>query len=297
MATIIRDPLVDDNIVDLSPHTKEGRAEIRRRYEAGHLILLRNFRYDLDFKFLNELCFDVEGPPEFMRKLKKFGADKIAQLNPNSTNPLDQFVFASVFGSDAGRLAYYQQQVGSGNAQCDALYESIFPNYSSHKALYTWRFTSTKYENLHWDNFGIPEVFHQVRIFTNIANSPRLWMTSHNIGVYADRIYEKFGLRAFANQMADDLNRHVNTVALGGMKSPCMDRLPKHHIAFEQGDVWLCETRIVCHQIYNGQKAFAAMYFSDPQSMDNPELGFDAIIDDLHKRHVAAASVDAVTHD
>lgn len=291
MATIIRDPQVEDNIVEMDVATAEDRAEIRQRYEAGQLILLRDFRYDLDFKFLDDLSFDVEGPPEYLRKLKKYGGDKIAQLSPTSTNPLDQFVFAAVFGSDAGRLAYYQAQVSSGNAQCDALYASIFPDYRTTRALYTWRFTSTKYENLHWDNFGIPEIFQQVRIFTNIAKSPRLWMTSHNIAKYADSIYDKFGLQAFANRMADDLNRHVNTAALGGMKAPCMDRLPKHHLAFEQGDVWLCETRIVCHQIYHGEKAFASMYFSEPESMDKPELGFDTLIAGLHARHLSGTSV------
>ncbi|MBC2669059.1 hypothetical protein ACFOON_08810 [Novosphingobium piscinae] len=293
MATIIRDPLVEDNIVELDIVTEADRSDIRRRYEAGQLILLRGFRYDLDFKFLDSLCFDVDGPPEFLRKLKKYGGDKIAQLCPESANPLDQFVFAAVFQADAGRLAYYQDQVASGNAQCDALYTSIFPDYRTTKSLYTWRFTSTKYENLHWDNFGIPETFHQVRIFTNIAKSPRLWMTSHHIGHYAESIYDQYDLGALRGRIGDDLNRHVNTVALGGMKAPCMDRLPRHHLAFEQGDVWLCETRIVCHQIYHGEKAFAAMYFSDPASMERPELGFDALIEELHARHLPAHSANS----
>lgn len=289
MATIVRDPLVEDNIVELAVATDEQRAEARRSYEAGRLILLRDVRFDLDYEFLNSLCFDVAGPPDFLRKMKKYGGDKIAQIEADSKNPLDRFVFSSVFAEDAGRLAYYKEQVAAGNAQSDALYSSIFPDYKVTKSIYTWRFTSTKYENLHWDNFGIPEIFQQVRIFTNIARSPRLWMTSHNIIRYAESVYDTFGLAEFAGQAGDDLNRHVNTVALGGMKSPCMDRLPKHHIAFEQGDLWLCETRLLCHQIYHGEKAFAAMYFSDPASMDNPALGFDALINDLHARQRASA--------
>lgn len=285
MATIIRDPLVSDHIVERELRSEEDALEIRRLYEEGNLILLRGVRFDLDYDFLNGLDFDVEGPPELMRKVKKFGGDKVLALTPSSSSSLDQFVFQKIFGSDEGKLTYFQSQVRSGDAQSDELYAKLFPDYVTTRTVYTWRFTSTMFENLHWDNFGIPELFHQVRIFTNIAPSPRLWRTSHRIDDFADSIYDEHNLGQFAGRLGDDLNRFVNKAALGGMKAPCLDRLPKHHIAFEQGDVWICETRIVAHQIYHGEKAFAAMYFSDPQTMDRPELAFDARIARLHDKH------------
>lgn len=282
MATIVRDPLVEDHIIELGADTDEERAEVRRHYEEGNLVLLRGVRFDLDFQFLNGLNFDVEGPPEFLRKIKKYGGEKIASLDAASASPLDQFVFQEVFDRDPGKLSYFQEQVREGNSQSDALYAQIFPNYIATRRVHTWRFTSTMFENLHWDNFGIPEIFQQVRIFTNIAASPRLWRTSHRIDHFAAAVYEQHGLADFADKMGDDLNRFVNKAALGGMKAPCLDRMPKHHIAFDQGEVWLCETRIVCHQIYHGERAFAAMYFSDPQTMDRPELAFDDRVARLH---------------
>jgi hypothetical protein len=288
MATIIKDPLVADHIVELEVQSEGDCAEARRRYEEGNLVLLRGLRFDLDFSFLNGLDFDVDGPPEILRKLKKYGGEKIVALNPASTGALDQFVFRTIFGSDRGKLSYFQEQVKSGNAQSDALYARLFPNYRTTREVYTWRFTSTRFENLHWDNFGIPEPFHQVRIFTNIASSARLWRTSHRIDDFADTIYEECGLAQFAGKIGDDLNRFVNKAVLGGMKAPCLDRMPKNHIAFEQGEVWICETRIVSHQIYHGEKAFAAMYFSDPQSMDRPDLTFDARIARVHESHGSA---------
>lgn len=288
MATIIRDPLVEDHIFDLATDSEADCAEVRRRYEEGNLILLRDVRFDLDFAFLNSLCFDVDGPPEFLRKIKKYGGDKIASLDATSTSPLDQFVFQSVFDRDAAKLAYFKEQVHSGNSQSDALYARLFPNYIPTRRVHTWRFTSTKFENLHWDNFGIPEPFQQVRIFTNIAASPRLWRTSHRIDQFAASVYRERGLSEYADKIGDDLNRFLNKAALGGMKAPCLDRMPKHHIAFEQGEVWLCETRIVSHQIYHGERAFAAMYFSDPQTMDRPEQTFDARIAQLHESFVGA---------
>jgi hypothetical protein len=286
MATIIRDPLVADHIVELDAQSEEDCAEVRRRYEEGNLLLLRGVRFDLDFKFLNSLDFDVDGPPDILRKLKKYGGEKIIALDPAKlSGGVDEFVFRTVFDADEGKLSYFQEQARSGDKQSDALYARLFPDYVTTRRVYTWRFTSTKYENLHWDNFGIPEPFHQVRIFTNIASSPRLWRTSHRVDHFADTIYEEHDLARFAGKIGDELNFFVNNSVLGGMKTPCLDRLPKHHIAFEQGDVWLCETRIVAHQIYHGEKAFAAMYFSDPASMDRPELGFEARIERLHQRH------------
>jgi hypothetical protein len=287
VATIIRDPQVADNIIELDAGSEEQCAEVRRRYEEGNLILLRGTRFDLDFAFLNALNFDVDGPPELLRKLKKYGGEKIVALEPSSDNALDQFVFRSVFDGDVGKLAYFQDQVKSGDAQSDALYARIFPSYATTRRVYTWRFTSTMFENLHWDNFGIPEPFHQVRIFTNIASTPRLWRTSHGIEEFASSIYEERALDRFQDRIGDDLVYFVNKV-IGGTKRPCLDRLPKHHIAFDQGDVWICETRLLAHQIYHGEKAFAAMYFSEPGSMDRPELGFEARIARLHQSQEAA---------
>lgn len=284
VATIIRDPLVQDHIVELDARTDEDIEEIRRCYEEGNLVLLRGVRLDLDFKFLDSLNFDVDAPPEILRKLKKYGGERIAALDSARAGPLEDIVFNSVFAGDQGKLAYFQEQVRSGDAQSDALYERLFPNYDTTRQVYTWRFTSTKFENLHWDNFGIPEPFHQVRIFTNIASSPRLWRTSHNIEHFAGSVYAKQGLKQFAGRIGDDLNYYVNNNVLGGMRTPCLDRLPKNHIAFDQGEIWLCETRIVAHQIYHGAKAFAAMYFSKPESMDRPALAFDQRIARLHEQ-------------
>lgn len=289
MATILRDPLVVDNIVEQDLLSPADESLARSNYEAGKLVLLRGVSFDLDYAFLGALDFDVPGPPEVLRKIKKFDGDKVENLDPVSTSPIDQFVFREVFASDAGRLNHYKQQVASGNRQVEALYQRIFPNYRRQRAVYTWRFTRTIYENLHWDNFGIPEIFQQVRIFTNIARSPRLWRTSHSAGDYAETIYERSRLAQFADRLGDDLVRYMNDKVLGGMQAPCLERLPKHHIAFEQGDVWLCETRIVSHQIYHGEKAFATMFFSDPETMDRPELGFDARMRELHRRHHQAA--------
>ena len=287
MAKIVRDPLVADYIVERDVETEADCAEVRRLYEEGYLVLLRGMKFDLDYPFLNSLDFDVEGPEDIMQRVKKYSGKKILALSPSSTNPLDEFVFQNVFGSDAGKLRYFQDQVKSGNAQSDALYARLFPRYVSTRTVYTWRFTATMYENLHWDVFGIEEPFHQVRIFTNLAASPRLWRVSHHSDEFAESVYEEAELGQFAGQKGDDVLRTLNNLTLRG-KSPCMDRQPKHHLAFEQGDVWVCETRILAHQIYYGEQAFAAMYFSEAETMDRPELTIEARLNRVHDKFASA---------
>jgi hypothetical protein len=284
MATIVRDPQVGDYIVEREPSSEADLEEIRLLYEQGYLILLRGVTFDLDYEFLNGIDFDVPGSPDVLHKVKKLTGRKFLGLSPTGTGPVESFVFQNIFESDAGKLAYFQEQVKSGNAQSDALYAKLFPKYVSTRAVHTWRFTETMYENLHWDVFGIPEPFHQVRIFTNISRSPRLWRVSHRIEEFAESIYDEANLSQFASANADDLIRFVNKDVLRG-KTPCFDRQPKHHIAFKQGDVWICETRLLAHQIYHGERAFAAMYFSDPEGMYRPELGFDVRMQQLHENH------------
>jgi hypothetical protein len=293
MARVVRDPLVADYIVERDVKSDADVAEIRRLYEEGYLVLLRGVRFDLDYAFLNAIDFDVAGPTDILHKVKKYQGNKFLALSPKSTGPVETFIFQNIFGSDSGKLTYFQEQVRSGNSQSDALYARIFPRYVATRTVHTWRLTETMFENLHWDVFGIPEPFHQVRIFTNLSKSPRLWRVSDHVDDFAERIYDDRGLSRFVGANADDLVRFVNNEVLAG-KTPCLDRQPKHHIAFEQADVWICETRLLAHQIYHGERAFAAMYFSEVEAMDRPELAFEARIGRLHERHPGAAADSSV---
>ena len=285
MAQIIRDPRVQDNIheVDVSAHGWADR--VRSLYEDGALVLLKGKRLDLDYAGLNALDFDIQGPEPLLRKIKKFEEGAILAIDPDSLSEVGRLVFEQVFAADRGRLRWFQEQVRSGDAQIATLYEAIFPTYRDFRRTYTWRFTQTLFENLHWDNFHKTERFHQVRIFCNIDRRPRLWRTSHSIELFAGEIYASHNLRQWAEHPADTLNVGVNNKVLGGMQGACLEGLPKHHIAFEQGDIWLAETRIVAHQIYWGQRAIASMFYVDPESMDAPSKAFDARIAALHARH------------
>jgi hypothetical protein len=137
MATIVRDPQVGDYIVEREPSSEADLEEIRLLYEQGYLILLRGVTFDLDYEFLNGIDFDVPGSPDVLHKVKKLTGRKFLGLSPTGTGPVESFVFQNIFESDAGKLAYFQEQVKSGNAQSDALYAKLFPKYVSTRAVHT----------------------------------------------------------------------------------------------------------------------------------------------------------------
>ena len=286
MPTIVRNPEVEDNIVEATLRTEADVANVRRLYEDGKLVYLSDTRFDVDYDFLNSLDFDVDGPAEHMKAIKKFGGKKIAAIKPGAiTDEFLQFVYDKVFLADEGRLKKYKAEVKRGNEQSEAIIRKVFPTYEFTKIMPTWRFTRTMFENLHWDNFKIEDhKFQQVRVFTNMAPTPRIWRTHDSFLTYCERHYEEHGLARFAGQNADRMVRHINNNVIGGQAKAPLDNLPKTHIAWEQGDVWLAETRVVSHQIYIGEKAFASMNFANPETMERPEQLFDHRVERLHKQ-------------
>ncbi len=292
MAVIVRNPAVDDHIREVAVDTDDGVSRARKFYEDGDIVLLKSVRLNLDYEFLNKLDFDCDGPPEVLRKVKKFTDRKVLDLDPLSGNEIDKFVYEQVFRSDPGQLRAFKEQVQSGNAQIEAIYRRLFPRYRTTKQVNTWRFTTTLFENLHWDNFHSEDDFHQVRIFANIDAAPRIWRVSHKIDAFARRAYAAKKLGVWRDATPDQFNFRVNNNILGGMERRLMDGLDLHHIAFEQGDVWLAETRIASHQIYAGRKAIASMFYVDPSTMDEPEKRFNRRIERLHADAAISAFSD-----
>ncbi len=43
-----------------------------------------------------------------------------------------------------------------------------------------------------------------------------------------------------------------------------MDNQPRHRVAFDPGEVWLGESRLISHQIYYGEAAMVYMWFVRP---------------------------------
>ena len=65
---------------------------------------------------------------------------------------------------------------------------------------------------------------------------------------------------------------------------------PRHRIAFDPGEVWLGESRLISHQIYYGEAALVYMWFVTVGSMSNPGNRFNARVEQIHQQKRAPAA-------
>ena len=62
-----------------------------------------------------------------------------------------------------------------------------------------------------------------------------------------------------------------------------MDSQPRHRVAFDPGEVWLGESRLISHQINYGDAAMVYMWFVRPGSMAEPANRFNARLERIHR--------------
>jgi hypothetical protein len=69
-----------------------------------------------------------------------------------------------------------------------------------------------------------------------------------------------------------------------------MDMQPRHRVAFDPGEVWLGESRLISHQIVYGDSAAVYMWFVKAATMGNPDNRFNLRVEEAHRanRRVAA---------
>jgi hypothetical protein len=63
-----------------------------------------------------------------------------------------------------------------------------------------------------------------------------------------------------------------------------MDHQPRHRIAFDPGEMWIGESRLISHQIYYGEAAMVYMWFVNTSSMAESENRFNARVEAVHRR-------------
>jgi hypothetical protein len=95
-------------------------------------------------------------------------------------------------------------------------------------------------------------------------------------------LYDKFSLAHFSGT---DPNKLIDFIAanLGGKDQKLIDHLPRHRIAFDPGEVWLGESRLVSHQIYYGEAAMVYMWFVSVASMANSSNRFNEQVEQVHR--------------
>ncbi|CAL4869166.1 hypothetical protein MMA231_03457 (plasmid) [Asticcacaulis sp. MM231] len=297
MAKIIKHPDVQDYFLEFTLDEIKARPHgIIEEYEANNLILLKNYRMPIDLAVFSEMSSHMHKIEDesLRRKLKKMtslsffqGYSKTELGNDASgldfNDKVSKAVFEVLCNSDKSLFMRASQAMEDAHKVTLDLFATCFPDYYYYRMIPSIRITETLFENIHWDNHQIEDDFQQVRIFCNLDNRPRIWNASHNFVNYARTLYKDHNLSQFAGGDPNLLNDYICGKVLGGTRNACKDHLPKHTIAFEPGEIWFGELRMISHQIMYGERAMVYMFFIKPEGMLNGERRFNRQVENLHR--------------
>ena len=303
MATIIRHPAVEDYFVEMTLADIKARANgITDIYEENKLVILKDFRMPIDLDIFYKMSGNIQHvtDPKIRKSLKKLtsvkffegatpeyvedenGAGAYSQFETG--DPIRRAVYDVLCKGDPALFAEASAAMKKAHEVVLDLFATCFPSYEFYRVIPSVRLSTTLFENLHWDNHGIADDFQQVRIFCNLDTRPRIWHTSHNFIRFAETVYREHHLERFEGKDPNELNNYICGKILGGAQGACIDNLPRHVIAFEPGEIWFGESRILAHQIFYGERAMVYMYFVKPEGMLSPQRRFNKQVDDLHAR-------------
>jgi hypothetical protein len=319
MAQIIKHPAVEDYFVELTLGEIKARPQgIIDLYEANRLVILKDYRMPVDLSVFQMLSGNLSKivDPKLRKAIKKLESPKFFQgssVEPTTSAPsstgtmlprwllprdkaeapsteaqpsdsVQRAIYDVLCNGDATLYRAAREAMRKAHESAMELFGICFPGYDYFKVIPSVRLTTTLFENLHWDNHQIAEDFQQVRIFCNLDQRPRIWHTSHNFITYAESLYKQHELGRFKGKDPNELNDYICGKVLGGTQNACKDSLPRHVIAFEPGEVWFGESRMLSHQIYYGERAMVYMYFVSPQTMHSPDRRFNRQVEHLHER-------------
>lgn len=306
MATIVRHPSVADYIVEMSlDEIAERPHGVTDLFEDGRLIIIKDYRLAFDHEALESLNSRIDGVEDerILRKLKKLEAtvffegrapETIYDTNgdPKSLrfdNPVRQALFETLCHGDPAIFNRASSALKSAHDELNRIFKACFPDYIPKKLVPSIRLTETLFENLHWDNHSMIEDFHQARIFCNLDSRKRIWNLGDHCLDYLEANYDQHGLAQFAERDPTEMLRYISKQILGGTTDIYKDARPRHNVAFDPGEVWICESRMIAHQIWYGQRATVYMWYVDINSMHDQGRRFNARIEDLHARMAISA--------
>lgn len=304
MARIERHPKVKDYILELPPGEIRSRGGIADLFEQGYLILLQDYRLPIDLSVIGSLNKDLGQieDPLIRRRVKKMTTGGFFEGEPpirrsrferngpalRFRDPVRQAIFDVLCRGDQGLFAAVSAAMQAVQEEVERIFSLCFPGYRPFRFIPSIRLTQTFFENLHWDNHSIDDDFHQARIFANLDSRPRIWHISHHCDDFIRQIYESHDLSRFAGRDPNDMLEFVHAEILGGTRDTWKESLPKHKVAFEPGEVWIGESRLISHQIYYGEAASVFMWFVHKDSMADPANRFNERIAQVH-REIASA--------
>ena len=304
MALIQRHPEVEDYFAELSLPEIESRGGIADIFEEGQLVLIKDYRLDFDFGALDALnkSLDAVADRDLRKKLKKltspyfFKGEAPVQRGDRLifADPVRQAIFDVMCRGDRDVFDRAARALRLAHQEIVRIFALCFPDYEPFRFIPSVRLTQTLFENLHWDNHSIDDDFHQARIFANLDSRPRIWNVSHRFPEWVRKFYDEHDLGRFAGKDPNLLIDYVTGSVLGGTRDTWKDNQPRHRVAFDPGEVWLGESRLISHQIFYGDSAMVYMWFVNATSMANPENRFNIRIDKIHRLMAERARSTAV---
>ena len=294
MAVIERHPKVADYFVEMTLDEVARRGGVADVFEEGSLILLKDYRLDFDSGALAALAKSTESvsDPDLRRKLKKLTSPYFFERkNARSENgklifrdQTRQAIFDVLCRGDRQVFERASRAIQHAHEEMLRIFGICFPGYETFRVVPSIRLTQTLFENLHWDNHSIDDDFHQARIFTNLDSRPRIWHVSHRFVDIVRKFYHEHDLGRFAGSDPNLMLDYITGDVLGGTLETWKDNQPRHRIAFDPGEVWLGESRLISHQIYYGEAAMVYMWFVNVASMANPANRFNKQVEMMHRK-------------
>ena len=231
-------------------------------YEDAKAVVFPNLKPDIDFDFWSRVDTDL------YPGLKKMGsafAEDDYRNDRTLERKLNEANVPEGLKSDIKRYTarFYDSII--------PIYEQVFAGYSFSKRRATWRVTTTRNENMHFDTYR--EVFegHFARMFVNVDTQPRIWQTSWPIQEVTRRKANDLDAGVLRDGSDSDVWKALNNSTFGATSKDWWDDQPRHVIYFNPGDVWIVDSRQIAHQIFYGRRAVSIDYVVERESMTDPD--------------------------
>jgi len=292
MAVIERHPDIEDYFVELSLDEIARRGGLADIFEEGLVILLKDYRLPVDYDAIDAISRSLDdiADPQIRRRVKKlttpmFFDEPSGTADGHATfgDAARQAIYDVLCRRDRGVFEKAATALKNAHEQVLRIFEMCFPDYQPFRLIPSARLTRTLFENLHWDNHSIDDDFHQARIFANLDTRPRIWNVGHPYPQWVREHYHEHDLGRFAGKDPNLMIDYANGQVLGGTQELWKDTAPRHRVAFEPGEVWLAESRLISHQIVYGEAAMVYMWFVRNDSMADPEKRFNRRIQSVHE--------------
>jgi len=267
MAQITLSPHVENYFVTMDWHDSQKNAsefskELVNNYETGKVILIRNAPFSIDYELVNRITLPRG------RTHKKLSDSFF--LYPRIYDPKVVGVLMECFEKDPGLYLKFRRQVNKLHAEIDRFFQIAFEPYKFIKGNISWRLTESSDEFMHVDYFHNDEDVQYIRMFINVDQQPRIWNVTHSIDELAARYYRGENVAELEGTNANEFCEKIGLLAFGGAENAGKDGHHRHIVEFDQGDVWLCDSRVVPHQVIFGRRAVSAKFRADPNSMLDP---------------------------